>query len=176
MKKIHLYLFFIISGYLNAQNIVIENITDNKSTVSISNGKEVNVKFDNYFRVETDNSFGLVNYKVHSENSGNNLIGKYNKRKIKFDDGNKYLFKFNKKNSKVFLLDNNKKTVFEGDMIFDNSILKEIKIVKNDINSEIVESWLALATIERLYGTERKMMLESIVEGAIIGAFWGLAF
>src|SRR5690606_14324991 len=136
MKKIHLYLFFIISGYLNAQNIVIENITDNKSTVSISNGKEVNVKFDNYFRVETDNSFGLVNYKVHSENSCNNLIGKYNKRKIKFVDGNKYLFKFNKKNSKVFLLDNNKKTVFEGDMIFDNSILKEIKIVKNDINSE----------------------------------------
>jgi len=177
MKHIYIFIFFIIFGKVNAQNIVIENITDNKSTVSISTGKEVNIKFDNYFRAETDKSFGLVNYKIHSENSGNNLIGKYNKRKIKFDDGNKYFFKFDKKNSKVFLLDNNKKQVFEGEMIFDdNNILKEIEVVKNDLNSEIVESWLALATIERLYGIERKMLLSSVIEGAAFGFFAGLVF
>ena len=74
------------------------------------------------------------------------------------------------------MINNNKSTVFEGKMIFDadNSILKEIKVVKNDLNSEIVESWLALATIERLYGTERKQFLRGVVDGAVFGIAWGL--
>ena len=64
-----------LTNYASAQNIVIQNIKDNKSVVKISNGTELDITFDNYFRAETNNSFDLVNYRVCSENSGNNFIG-----------------------------------------------------------------------------------------------------
>lgn len=176
MKFIFLYLFTILSISVNSQTIKIDNISGNKSKIRLSNNKEISITFDNYCRAETNDSFNLINYKIYADHVNNKEIGKYNKTTIQFDNGNKYRFKLDKKNKSVLVLDNNKNTVIEGKMFFDEDktkefYLKEIKILKNNLNSEIIESWLTLVTIERLYGSEKKELTKNFIEGAVIGLF-----
>src|SRR5690606_32396006 len=108
--------------------IKIDNISGNKSKIRLSNNKEISITFDNYCRAETNDSFNLINYKIYADHVNNKEIGKYNKTAIQFDNGNKYRFKLDKKNKSVLVLDNNKNTVIEGKMFFDEDKPKEFSL------------------------------------------------
>jgi hypothetical protein len=175
MKNIILFILFVFSlNYLNAQDILIQSISGKESLVLSSDKKSVKITFGNNFKAET-NSFNLVNDRIYSDSLNLNKIGEYNKKRLKFDDGRYFKYQLDNKNKKIFIYNEDKKVVFEGKLIYDEkfNILKSIEIVKNNIDTK-VEAWVALVTIQKIYGNENKEILGYLAFGAVAGIIAGL--
>lgn len=170
MKSKFFFLIILFSfTFLKAQRIPINVIESNKALISLPNNQSVELKFKNYFRA-TAETFSLVNYKIYENQE--TPIGKYTKKRMKFKDGSAFKYFLNKKEKQVFVKDHNGKTVFKGILIFgdEDSNINSIEILQDDTNSDLVKSWVALATVDHYFGEHKKSFINDIVFGALVGA------
>lgn len=171
MKGILSFVFFTFSICITfSQEITIRSLIDNKSEVRISNGEIVKISFGDYFRAEGE-TFNLVDYYVYSDSLSHNRIGKYGKNRLKIDGNKRYKYKLDRKSERVFVYDKDKNVVFEGRLVYNNNFgyLKSIELVSNQTDSGVIEAWVALSTIQRMYGGESKELIDNIIFGVLLG-------
>lgn len=174
MKKMFIFTATLI-GFLivNAQDIIVKDLNHNSSSIVLSNDDTININFQpKYFNIEGI-KFNFKERTIFSDKEQQREIGKYGIDQLILNDGRNFSFKFDKRKNTIQIKDKNKNIVFIGDLKFHDRkkrILDKIIISKNTVNSEIVEYWISLCTMNKLYGNQNKEFFKQIVDGFIFGA------
>ncbi|MBP0613920.1 hypothetical protein J8J42_12815 [Chryseobacterium sp. cx-311] len=175
MKKAILIFFYLIFLHVNAQEIIVKNISKEMSTVQLFNNEIVNIFYDYHDFDLEGGTYTFKNLSVYSQDFKLKKIGKYGIDQLVLDNGERYKIKVKKEKKKVIVLNSRNESVLEGDLLFDElHALKKINITESKIHSEILEPWVALVTINRLYGTQNKALVKTLLGGAIFGATAGI--
>lgn len=178
MKHLLLFIFFCSFSWYYSQTITITGMDENKkSEVLLSDNTKIDVWFDyNTFDI-TNKEFKFKDREIFAQTK----IGDYGIDEINLNNKFKLKYKFKRKENKVFALDSENNIAFETNLKFNTankSLLEGFEIVKNNSNSTLVESWIVLATLNKLYESQKKvalrMMLESAVFGGAVGVVHGV--
>ena len=179
MKYLPLIIFLCSFGLYNGQIIKIFSLDESKkSEVVLSDSTMIAVWFDyNTFDI-TGEDFRFKDREIFQQTK----IGDYGIDELKLKDNTKLKYKFKKKENKVFALDEDKNIAFEANLKFsknNSNLLERFEILRNSSNSALVESWITLATLNKLYGSQKKaalrIMLESVVFGGTVGVIHGVS-
>ncbi|WP_370897454.1 hypothetical protein [Chryseobacterium gossypii] len=169
------FLLFLYSLF-NAQNIEFNRVDGHSANATIGN-KSLKAFYRNKdFDLESENLI-FKDLKVYPGKLNSPEIARYGVDKLIDSSGISYSFKIDKKNKKVTVFDENKNTVIEADLIFDPEnpeVLKEINLVKNSNPSELLNAWITLATMNRLYGNKNNEFLKGLFKSAVFGATVGV--
>ncbi len=179
MKYLLFFIFLCSCGLYNGQTITIYSLDENKkSEVLLSDSTKIAVWFDYHTFDITGKEFKFKDREIF----GQTKIGDYGIDELKLKDNTKLKYKFKRKENKVLALNEDKNIAFEANLIFNknnNNLLERFEVLRNSSNSSLVESWITLATLNKLYGSQKKaalrMMLESVVFVGTAGVVQGVS-
>lgn len=177
MKLIFTFVFLLFAFLaVNAQNILVKDIKERSASLVLSNNETILIKFNQKeFNVE-GSLFYFKDLSIFSDSAQQNKIGKYEIDQLILNDGRTFTYKFDKRKNTIQIKDKNKDIVFLQGLKFLDSkkkILDKIIISKDSIHSEIVEYWLSLCIMNKLYGNQNKELFKQLMDASIFGATVG---